>query len=93
MKLEIYLPLEHKKETDIAISECIDNFGGCTVVKGDGHWKNDSGKLYSEPVKVVSVYCSNENYVLDLKNIARRYKQAAKQEAVLIAVDGQPQYI
>lgn len=93
MKLEIYLPIEHKEAANHAIRQCIDAFGGCTVVKGDGHWKNDNGKLYSEPVKVVSVYSGKQQDIVDLQHIARQYKQAAKQEAVLMAIDGNPEFI
>jgi Protein of unknown function (DUF3574). len=93
MKLEIYLPIEHKEAANHAIRQCIDSFGGCTVVKGDGHWKNDNGKLYSEPVKVVSVYSTKDQDYIDMQHIARQYKQAAKQEAVLLAVNGEPEFI
>ena len=64
----------------------IDAFGGFTVMTGDGGWRDDSGRVYLDPVAVYSVAMSEtgENETR-LESIARLYGHLAGQQCVLVA--------
>jgi hypothetical protein len=46
------------------VEQAVEEYGGCTVTDGDGHWQGDR-KLYDEPVKIISISAQNPDKNLD----------------------------
>ena len=70
-------------------------FGGATVYRANGYWSNGS-KLFKDQtlvceifINVKDVYKDNKRAMYqDIKNIAKQYKQDARQKAVSVEIDG-----
>jgi len=67
-------------------------FGGATAVNGQGAWVNGEGKLVCEPVTVVSSYADHADTGA-MRRLAESVKLLAAQEAVMVEVDGQADFI
>lgn len=69
---------------DVAIM-LSDRFGGCTRREAFGHWRNDEGKLFSEPVwEFVVAYDPAPANDAGLRSIARTIGTRGEQEAVYV---------
>jgi hypothetical protein len=65
--------------------DCIQAFGGCTVVPATGAWVGDDGQLYKEPVyQVVAAYDPSVQADALLRRFAVKAGSAGKQLAVYV---------
>lgn len=73
----------------------IDTFGGFTVTSGKGGWKDDSGKLYCDPVAVYSIaMAATADNARRLESIALMYGHLASQICVMVThADGAVQFV
>lgn len=63
--------------------------GGCTILRGVGHWKNEAGILLVERVRVLCTYAdaSAESSRVELSEIAIAVARRMDQESVLYSVN------
>jgi hypothetical protein len=40
---------------ELVVSRVNDEFGGCSVIHGDGSWKDERGKVVSEPCVIIVI--------------------------------------
>jgi hypothetical protein len=40
---------------DAVVSRVVDAFGGCSALNGNGSWKDDAGKVVSEPCVILQI--------------------------------------
>lgn len=67
------------------VADLVDRFGGATVRNAVGSWRDDSGKLYQEPVwELVTAYEPTPDNDALLKAIAADVGRAANQLAVYL---------
>lgn len=68
-----------------ARAECVEAFGGLTITKGEGFWKDSDGAVVREPVEVYTV-AADGGYEYDhaLHRIAYTAAQALEQKAVYV---------
>ena len=78
------------------IKEFCGKFGGCTTYDAKGYYVSSSGKLYKDSDTVAEIFVDTKKAFNDNKkamvsyfrDIAKRYKKEAKQEAVSVVIDG-----
>jgi hypothetical protein len=80
---------------DSIASQMCDAFGGVTENDAQGLWKDDSGKVYSEPVtRLVSAADDTQANVAELESLARQVLHDGKQKAVYLRLpNGQVEII
>ena len=85
-----------RKVRDTAIEAIIAAFGGCTVTEGRGYWKDDTGKLYAEPVWKLTTACEpgNENHEDAIQLVGYSVLTLGDQKSVYIRqADGRVQFL
>lgn len=71
---------------DTTIDAILTKFGGATVADGFGCWRNPEGKVYREPMNIVTVAYDEDDNANDaaLTKIAEAVAVDADQEAVYV---------
>lgn len=99
IRYTLYLPsepnpgmggMEHRLAvTDVRLALC-DLFGGHTTIRAAGEWRDDNGRVVSEPVDIVTVLHALDDSVIGastglniVDSLARQFKTAARQDTVL----------
>jgi len=76
---------EHKEALQFALDAVAGYFGGSTVTKGQGTWRDDTGKFILEPVNVIDIACPDTfKTETALRAIAHAVGKLAKQECVYV---------
>lgn len=97
MRLALWIPTTDLKYVDEIASTLCNDFGGCTVYPATGYWRNEaSNSLEREPVHVLEVFVLGSDKPWAKRAIvkaARRVKKDLKQDSVMYAIDGNPEFL
>ena len=92
MEARIYCPLAAPEDAFVrAKLALINSFGGVTITRGVGCWKDGAGKIIEEPVRVMSAFTFDDDeqrvrWTMD--SIGRSYLKESGEDAVLYVVGG-----
>lgn len=91
-KLYLIKPVmkEHNDPYNRVVEALVVRFGGCTVQEGVGYWQGPAHRpLDVDGVYIVEVFTENSQAAIDfIHSTMLWYKEAAKQMAVLYAING-----
>jgi hypothetical protein len=89
LRVEMFVPYHPYPPSTVLATEIIRETGGLTQTQGVGHWLNGNGARVTETIWTFLFFVEDtDDNRLWVEEIAREYKEAAKQECVMYVLNG-----